>query len=101
MPAPKPLPPHLPESLNCSDVISEIRSAYSKILLLEEKAAADTDRKVSEQRLVHARILGYLIREGPSIRASEHVAKEVNSCEDNDQMFKIGEMYHLHFIRPC
>jgi len=78
---PQPLPPHLPESLNRSLVISEMRSAYSKILLLE-KAVADADSKVLEQRLVHTRILGYLIREGPSIRASEHVAKEVNSCED-------------------
>ena len=97
---PQPLPSQLPESLNHSDVTPEIRSAYSRTLLLEE-AAADADRKVREQRLVHARILGYLIREGPSLQASEHVAKEVNSCEDDDQMFKIGEMYHLHFIRPC
>ena len=70
------------------------------ILRLEE-AAADADRKVREQRLVHARTLGYVIREGPSMQVKEHAAKEVNSCEDDDQMFKIGEMYHLHFIRPC
>jgi len=97
---PQPLPLQLPESLNHSDVVSEIRSAYSKILLLEQ-AAARADRNVREQRLFRARILGYLIREGPSMRASEHVAKEVNSCQDNDQMDKIGEMYHLHFIRVC
>ena len=82
---------------------SEIRSAYSKILLLEQAAAAETNPNIHKQRLVHARVLGYLIREGPSIRASEHVAnlKEVNSCQDNDQMDKTGEMYHLHFIRVC
>ena len=97
---PQPLPFQLPDSLNDSDVVSEIRSAYSKILLLEQ-AAADADPKLREQRLVHARILGYIIREGPSIRASEHVAKEVNSCQDNDQMDKIGERYQLHFIRLC
>ena len=35
------------------------------------------------------------------MRASEYVAKQVNSCQGNDQMDKIGEMYHLHFIRAC
>jgi hypothetical protein len=69
--------------------------------LLLEQAAADADPKLRELRLVHARILGYLIREGPSIRAIEHVAKEVNTCRDNDQIDKIGEMYQLHFIRVC
>jgi len=98
---PQSLPSQLPESLNHSDVVSEIRSAYSKILLLEQDAAAETNPNILKQRLVHARILGYLVREGPSLRASEHVAKEVNSCQDNDQMEKIGEMYHLHFIRVC
>ena len=97
----QPLPSQLPESLNRSDVVSEIRSAYSKILLLEQAATADTNHNGREQRLVHARILGYLILEGPSIRASEYVAKEVNSCQDYDQMDKIGEIYHLHFIRAC
>jgi hypothetical protein len=97
---PQPLPSQLPESLNHSDSISEIRSAYSKILQLE-KAAADADREVREKRLIYARILGYLIREGPSIQASKCVAEEVNLCEDNDQMNNLGEMYHLQFIRPC
>jgi len=92
---PQPLPSQLPESLHHSDVTSEIRSAYSKILLLEQ-AAVHSNHDV---RLVHARILGYLIREGPSIQASEHVAKEINMCQHNDQMDKIGEMYHLHFLR--
>jgi hypothetical protein len=96
----QPLPSQLPEYLSHSDKISETRSAYSKILLLE-KAAADAHRQVCEKRLIHARILGYLSREGPSIRASEHVAKEVNSCKDNNQMDKIGETCYLHFICPC
>jgi len=95
------LPPQLPEYLNHSDKVSEIRSAYSKILLLEKQAAAVTDPKHHDQELIHARILGYLIREGPSIQASEHVATEVNSCQNNEKMDQIGEMYQLHFIRVC
>ena len=99
---PQPLPSQLPESLNRSDKVSEIRSAYSRVLLLERAAAGVANHQVREERLVYPRILGYLIRgEGPSIQASEHVAEEVNSCRDDDQMYKIGEIYHDHFIRVC
>ena len=101
---PQPLPSQLPEHLNYSDVVSEIRSAYSRILLQEQAAcleSLDVDHKVREQRLVHARILGYLIREGPSICASEYVAEQVNLCQDDEQIDKIGEMYYIHFIRAC
>ena len=95
------LPLQLPEYLNHSDKVSEIRSAYSRILLLEKQAAAVPDPKLHDEKLIHARILGYLIREGPSIQASEHVAKEVNSCQNDDQMDLISAMYQLHFIRVC
>jgi hypothetical protein len=97
----KDLPLNFPERLNRSDKVSEIRSAYSKILLLEREAAAITDPKLRDQGLVHARVLGYFILEGPSIQASEEVAKDVNKCETNDQMDKLGQMYQLHIIRLC
>ena len=99
----KNLPKNLPEYLNRSDKVSEIRDAYSKILLLEMQlmqADAITDPKLHDQMLVRARVLGYLIREAPSIKASEQVAKDVNQCND-DQMDKLGELYLLHFIRIC
>jgi hypothetical protein len=95
------LPQDLPEHLNQSDNVSEIRSAYSKILLLQRQADAVADPKLREQRLVRARVLGYLIREGPSIQASEYVAKDVNACADDDRMEQLGDIYQLHFIRLC
>ena len=98
---PKNLPKDLPEYLTHSDKVSEIRDAYSKILLLEKQADAITDPKIRDQRLIHARVLGYLILVGPSIQASEHIAKDVNKCTDYDQMDKIGDLYLLHFIRLC
>ena len=101
VPMPQWLPPQLPEYLNHSDKVSEIRFAYSKILLLEKQAAAVADPKLHDQKLIHARILGYLIREGPLIQASEHVATEVNLCQNNEKMDQIGEMYQRHFIRLC
>jgi len=96
---PEPLPPTIPESLNTSSCIP---LAYSKILRLE-KAFDDSHskREISEKKLVHARILGYLIREGPSTRAKELVAQEVNSCKNDDEMDKLGEMYYGHYIRIC
>ena len=97
----KDLPLNFPERLNRSDKVSEIRSAYSKILLLEKQATDITDPKLHAQRLVHARVLGYFIIEGPSIQASEQVAKDVNACQDNEEMDKVGELYQLHLIRLC
>lgn len=98
---PQSLPSELPESLNNSDVVSEMHPAYSRILLLEKTAHSNSNRKIREQKLIYARILGYIIREGPSVRASERVAKEVISCQNDDQMDKLGEIYYLHYIRAC
>jgi hypothetical protein len=53
------------------------------------------------KKLVHARILGYLIREGPSTKAKECVAQDVNSCSNDDEMDKVGKMYYDHYIRAC
>jgi hypothetical protein len=57
--------------------------------------------KIREQKLIHARVLGYLILEAPSIRASEFVAKEVNACRSEGQLDEMGEMYLHHHLRAC
>jgi hypothetical protein len=90
----QPLPQDLPEIFNASVKSLEIKLAYSKVLEIEQDAN-------SEQDLVRARVIGYLIREGPSMRASEYVAEEVISCENREQLYKIGEMFIHHFIRAC
>src|SRR6266849_1496135 len=95
------LPTVLPESFNTSDKILEIRSAYSMTLLLEHAASSITDPKIRERKLIHARVLGHLLREAPSMHASENVANQVNSCQNNDQLDALGEMYFLHFICAC
>ena len=86
----------LPESLN-TDKISEIRSAYSMTLLLEHDASSFTDPNIRERKLIHARVLGHL-REGPSMHASENVANQANSCQNDDQLDALGEMDFLHYI---
>ncbi|KAF8503360.1 hypothetical protein F5888DRAFT_1661404 [Russula emetica] len=92
------LPTVLPESFNTSDKILEIRSAYSMTLLLEHAASSNTDPKNRERKLIHARVLGHLLREAPSMHASENVANQVNSCQNDDQLDALGEMYFLHYI---
>jgi|HubBroStandDraft_3_1064219.scaffolds.fasta_scaffold1066691_1 hypothetical protein len=52
------------------------------ILRLEkssDNSHSNRDREFRQKRLKHARILGYLIREGPSAKVKEHVAQEVMS----------------------
>ena len=95
------LPTVLPESFNTSAKILEIRSAYSMTLLLEHAASSNTDPKIRERKLIHARVLGHLLREAPSMHASENVAIQVNSCQNNDQLDALGEMYFLHYICSC
>ena len=98
---PQPLPTELSEYLNISDKNAEleIRLAYSRILLLERAAHCNANREICEQKLIHVRVLGYLILEGPSMRASEFVAREVNACQSEDQLDHMGEMYPS--LPPC
>ena len=69
--------------------------AHSKLLQLGK--GADYSHSNGEEKLVHARILGYLIREGPSTKAKEHVA-QVNSSKPGKQ--KIG-LLGLSGVLPC
>jgi hypothetical protein len=94
----QPLPPTLPEPLNTS---SQTLVAYSKNSQLEKAFYHHSNCKFCEKKLIHARILGYLIREGRSIKAREHVAQEVNPCLDDDQINELGKMYFEHYIRVC
>ena len=80
------LPTLLPESFNTSDKISEIRTAYSMTLLLEHAASSNTDPKIRERKLIHARVLVHLLREASSMHATENVANQLNSCQNNDQL---------------
>ncbi|KAH9000144.1 hypothetical protein EDB92DRAFT_1829591 [Lactarius akahatsu] len=97
------LPDSLPTRLGHSEKIEEIRKAYSTLLNIQEAISASDTTKASreshEQKLVHVRVVGYLIREGPSLTASEFVAKEVNLCEeDEDKIDKAGERYFHHYL---
>ncbi|KAF8528998.1 hypothetical protein BU17DRAFT_37320 [Hysterangium stoloniferum] len=95
------LPGKLPARLQKSPTI---QGAYSMVLEIEAAAKStplgkegdDSERK---KRLVFARVVGYLLLEGPSDRACTTVALEVASANNIEDRFKIGQMYFNHYIR--
>jgi hypothetical protein len=88
------LPLELPNKLNNSPTI---RGAYTIVLRFEQSGKTHPDPK----RLIYARILGYLMLAGPSDEASEAVALEVISCDDEDALALNGKMYYDHYTRAC
>ena len=94
--------PELPPRFHNSP---SIFSAYPQILNLErsEQAAYSHDPSADGgERLIYARILGYLILEGPSDQASTVVAHEVNACNgDEEEMLAIGQHYSDNYICAC
>lgn len=85
--------PELPPRFHGSQIIL---SAYPKILQVERNESAILKFRDN------ARILGYLILEGPSDIASENVAHEVDSCPTGDEnLSNLGQFYFDHFIRIC
>jgi hypothetical protein len=91
----QPLPTNLHTRIHLdpSDA-SDVELVYISILKLERDALNSTDR-------TKARVLGYLIREGPSTESVMHVTKEVRSCDKPRQCYDIGGSYIDHFIRVC
>ncbi|KAF9474037.1 hypothetical protein BDN70DRAFT_936954 [Pholiota conissans] len=71
-----------------------ISDAYRTVLTLENSILTDPDQR----KLIHARILGYLLLYGPSLYARESVAREVASCEGDDVLLEAGKFYYDYFI---
>lgn len=84
---------HIRISLSASD-ISEVKKAYSSILELEQTSP-------NAENLIHARILGYLIREGPTKEAVMYVTSEVRSCDGPRSCYDLGQSYMNRFICVC
>ena len=93
--------PELPPRFHNSP---SILGAYPQILNLErhEQAAYSRDPSDRGKRLIYARVLGYLILEGPSDQARVAVALEVNACNgEEEKMLIIGRFYFDHYICAC
>ena len=89
------LPSELPVCLK--DVSPTITGTYSILLELKRSISDEPD----SQRLMYARILGYLILEGPSDQARVTVAQEVVSCLNDNDKLDLGKMYYDHYLCAC
>jgi hypothetical protein len=75
-----PLPLALPSTL--AHLTTRVTDAYSTVRQLETSATLHE----SPQPVIYARVLGYLILEGPSDQAREVVANEIISCENPEKV---------------
>jgi len=104
-----PLPKDPPRVRGAS---ATVFGAYPQVYRLErrEQAALEREEKSGDEsgdkpvdrskRVMYARILGYLMLQGPSDNACQTVAFEVNACGgDEEKMLTIGEMYLNYYIR--
>ena len=87
----QPLPQDLPPSLDASQNILQIRTAYFRVFKLDQRFSnvAGANPDIRDDRLVRTRVIGHLIRRAPSILASEHVATEINSCANHVQLYQL------------
>ncbi|RDB27559.1 hypothetical protein Hypma_003853 [Hypsizygus marmoreus] len=69
-----------------------MNSAYSIILKLETK-------ENSNRAVMYARILGYLLLEGPTDEARSAIANEIVSCKNDEALAANGKFYLDHLIR--
>jgi hypothetical protein len=93
--------PQLPARLHN---FPSILVAYPQILTLESNEQNAHSRHATDRcrRLMYARILGYLILQGPSDAARVVVSLEVNACNGEEEKFlAIGRFYFDHYIRAC
>ena len=75
--------------------------AYDGCLALEMAAHGLPDPRSHSRNVMHARILGYLIRKVPTPQGRHAIASEVASCLDDNSMSELAMLYLNHFIRCC
>ena len=73
-------------------------SAYNVCLGFERQ----TNEHGTENDLIKARILGYMILYSPSIAARHEVVKVIHSCNnDYGSLLVLGAHFLDYYIRPC
>ncbi|SRR6266404_8556242 len=98
---PEPLPSNLSPHIEYS---KEIKDAYSKILKIEQDTSAMILKSTTnslQMKLIYIRVLGYLIQEGPTMKAREYIAGVINRCHGEEEIEEHGKFYCSHFIYIC
>ncbi|CAA7265222.1 unnamed protein product [Cyclocybe aegerita] len=93
-PAPVPVRQPLPPNPYIEAIQPACHSAYDQCLQAEQAAGGDS------QFLMHARCLGYLIREAPDDEARCHVSEEILLCNGNPKSLNLlAKFYIEHLFR--
>lgn len=71
------------------------RDAYERVLYWEHASAQDPDK------MMRARVLGYLMHEAPTADGKDHMADEINDCDSENELIDLSIIYIKHFIRCC
>ncbi|KIY73232.1 hypothetical protein CYLTODRAFT_485673 [Cylindrobasidium torrendii FP15055 ss-10] len=101
------------DAVETEDLTDTLRSAYSRVLLAEERAATAVKRTPrqhtlaagrAQQNLMHARLIGFLLlqlyqnRDILGDRSARYLAAEVLSEEDEKVVFYTGLRYREYFF---
>lgn len=73
----------------------EWSTAYETCLRFEREAGND------KTALIHARLLGYLIREAVNDEARHVISREINSCQSKKAFTEQAKWYVYFFLRCC
>ena len=80
--------------------LGDLHEAYQWCLefenLVDEVVLADLPRRLRE-----ARVLGYMIREAPSIRGRRNVARDILACSDNGALSRLADFYINNLFLAC
>ncbi|KAF8329519.1 uncharacterized protein EI90DRAFT_3062877 [Cantharellus anzutake] len=66
-----------------------------------ERARDYQDECATEEDLVCARLLGYLLQEASHGRGGTQLAKEINRCDDIESLRGLALFYRKHLIICC
>lgn len=94
-----PLPTEFNSLFTFKDEKAEVIKAYDSARGAEQFALNLTPK--DDIGVIHARVVGYFLREGPSGNAILRIAQEVNSCTAHADIIALGQLYTHSIIRAC
>jgi hypothetical protein len=94
-----PLPTEFNTQFTFNDEKAEVIKAYDSARDAEQFALSLTSTQ--DVGVIHARVVGYFLLEGPSGKAIFRIAQEVNSCTTPADIIILGQLYTHSIIRAC
>ncbi|KZS88833.1 hypothetical protein SISNIDRAFT_469899 [Sistotremastrum niveocremeum HHB9708] len=79
---------------------ANVQKAYSSIYNWQESVPPDSSENLSVPR-TYARLLGYLILHAPTLNGQEFVAREINSANNNQDIYAALANQAIHLLMHC